>query len=146
MLVGEFFNKVGDKKRVALPKKFREEIGENVVLTRGFEGCITLVNRIQLDKLLKAFEDKPFTMSAVRDTRRFFVGGASEVILDKQGRFVIPENLLEYSQIKTEVVFIGLVDWVEIWSKEAWMNKLKILNENASQVAEDLERIYRDKD
>ncbi|MDD3647885.1 MAG: division/cell wall cluster transcriptional repressor MraZ [Candidatus Dojkabacteria bacterium] len=141
MLIGEFTNKVGEKSRIALPKKFREILGESVIITRGYEDCIIVVNEKQWDKLLSAFGDQPFTKSSVRDTRRYLIGGASEINLDEQGRFVLPKNLKEFAEIFKEVTFIGLVDWVEIWSKEKWDKRMEMIKPNAAKIAEKLQEI-----
>jgi len=139
MLIGEFSNKVGEKNRIALPKKFREILGEKVIVTRGYEDCIIVVNEKQWDKLLSIFDDKPFTNSPVRDTRRFLIGGASEVSYDKQGRFVIPANLKEFAGIDNEVVFVGLVDWVEIWDRKRWEKRMDVIKPSADKIAEKLQ-------
>jgi MraZ protein len=139
MLIGEFINKVGEKNRIALPKKFREIMGEKVIVTRGYEDCILVVNELQWEKLLKIFEGKPFTTSPVRDTRRFLIGGAHEVMFDKQGRFVMPEVLKEFAGIAKEVVFVGLVDWVEIWSKDRWDKRMEMIKPDAAKIAEKLQ-------
>lgn len=141
MLIGEYLNKVGEKNRIALPKKFRQILGEKVIVTRGYEDCVIVVNEKQWSKLLTVFDDKPFTTSPVRDTRRFLIGGASEVTLDKQGRFVLPINLKEFASIDKDVVFVGLVDWVEIWSKEAWEKRMEKIKPSAAKIAEDLQKV-----
>jgi MraZ protein len=140
MLIGEFNYKVGEKKRIALPKKFREILGDEVIVTRGYEDCVIVVNKGQWERLLEIFSDKPFTSSPVRDTRRFLIGGASEVKLDKQGRFVLSTNLKEFAGIAEEVVFVGLVDWVEIWSKEAWEKRMSEIKPSAATIAEELQK------
>jgi len=141
MLIGEYLNKVGKKNRIALPKKFRKILGEEVIVTRGYEDCAIVVNKKQWEKLLSVFDDKPFTTSPVRDTRRFLIGGANEVRLDKQGRFVLPVNLKEFVNIRNEVVFVGLVDWVEIWSKDAWEKRMEKIKPQAAKIAEELGKI-----
>lgn len=142
MLVGEFKTKLTDKNRLALPKKFRDELGKEIVVTRGFEGCVTVVNPAQFKNLIETFEDKPFTQSGVRDTRRFFIGGAVEIETDTQGRFVVPEHLKTYADVSGEVVFVGLVDWVEVWSAENWSSKLNELKQQAPTIAETLTDVY----
>lgn len=144
MLIGEFLNKVGEKNRIALPKKFREILGNEVIVTRGYEDCVIVVNKDQWKKLLEVFEDKPFTTSPVRDTRRFLIGGASEANLDNQGRFVLPVNLKDFAQIEKEVVFVGLVDWVEIWSKDKWEERMNMLKPNAAKIAEKLQKATKE--
>lgn len=140
MLIGEYFNKVGEKNRIALPKKFREILGEKVIVTRGYEDCIIVVNEKQWSKLLSIFDDKPFTTSPVRDTRRFLIGGASEVEYDNQGRFVIPANLKDFAGIEREVVFVGLVDWVEVWDKNRWDKRMSLVKPSAAKIAEELQK------
>lgn len=140
MLIGEYFNKVGEKNRIALPKKFREILGEKVIVTRGYEDCIIVVNEKQWSKLLSIFDDKPFTRSPVRDTRRFLIGGASEVEYDNQGRFVVPANLKDFAGIEKEVVFVGLVDWVEIWDKSRWEKRINLIKPSADKIAEELQK------
>lgn len=141
MLIGEYRNKVGEKNRVALPKKIRNILGEKVIVTRGYEDCVIVVNTKQWEKLLEVFADKPFTKSPVRDTRRFLIGGASEVETDKQGRFVLPTHLKEFANIKEEVVFVGLVDWVEIWDKDSWEKRINMIQPEASKIAEELQKV-----
>lgn len=140
MLIGEYLNKVGEKNRLALPKKFRQILGEKVIVTRGYEDCVIVVNEKQWQKLLTVFDDKPFTTSPVRDTRRFLIGGASEVTFDKQGRFVLPLNLKEFASIDKEVVFIGLVDWVEIWASDAWEKRMEKIKPSAAKIADELQK------
>lgn len=141
MLIGEYSNKVGEKNRIALPKKFRNQLGSKVIVTRGYEDCVIVVNQKQWERLLGVFSDKPFTTSPVRDTRRFLIGGANEVDLDKQGRFVLPKHLKEFALIKKEVVFIGLVDWVEIWDKTSWEKRMKMIQPQAAKIAEKLQEV-----
>jgi MraZ protein len=139
MLIGEFSNKVGEKNRIALPKKFRNLLGNKVIVTRGYEDCVIIVNQKQWNALLEVFSDKPFTNSPVRDTRRFLIGGASEVDLDKQGRFILPKHLKEFALIKDEVVFVGLVDWIEIWDRNSWEKRMRLVKPQAAKIAEKLQ-------
>lgn len=144
MLIGEYLNKVGEKNRIALPKKFRQLLGSKVIVTRGYEDCVIVVNEKQWQKLLSVFDDKPFTTSPVRDTRRFLIGGASEVNFDKQGRFVLPANLREFAAVEKEVVFVGLVDWVEIWAKDAWVKRMEKIKPQAAKIAEELGKVSQE--
>jgi len=119
MLIGEYTGKVGDKKRVSLPKKFRKELGEDLILTRGYEDALVLVNKGMWEKIAKEVINGSFINKNIRDTSRFLVGSAKEIQTDSQGRFVIPEALYEHADLSNEVVFIGLVNWIEIWSKDS---------------------------
>src|SRR3990167_9345855 len=85
MLIGEYQAKLEAKNRVTLPKKIREGLGLDLVVTRGYESCLVLVNREQFDGLLRSVNNNEFVLSEVRDTSRFLIGGASELACDKQG-------------------------------------------------------------
>jgi MraZ protein len=138
MLIGEYYSKAAEKNRTALPKAFRENLKGNIYITRGYEKALIILDQQRWDKLIVNIEVKPFLNRTVRDTKRFIVGGAKQLELDVQGRFIIPESLKGYARIETEIVFVGILDWIELWSVEAWNNKLKELNENAAEIAEKL--------
>jgi len=135
MLIGEYSSRLGDKKRVAIPKKFREELGNNLILTRGYEKCLVLVNKQMLERIAKEIVDGSFIDKNIRETTRFLVGSATEVETDKQGRVVIPTNLMDYANFKNDLVFIGLMNWVEVWEKSEWEKKLTYLSQNSEEIA-----------
>lgn len=141
MLIGEYRSKTGEKKRVSLPKKFREELGENLILTRGYENALILVNKDMWQNVAKEVMEGSFINKNIRDTSRFLVGGAKEIETDSQGRFVIPQALVEHAQISNEVVFIGLINWIEIWDKEKWNERLQYLKENGEQIADEISKM-----
>jgi MraZ protein len=86
-----------------------------------------------------------FINKDIRDTSRFLVGGAKEIELDKQGRFVIPQSLLEHAELKDEVVFIGLVNWVEVWDKKKWEERLEYLQEHGEEIAQEIGKMKSEK-
>ena len=118
MIIGEYTNKISGKKRVAIPKKIRDQMRGEIILTRGYEGSLVLVDKEMWDGLGSEILNGSFINKNIRDTTRFLVGSAIEVEPDEQGRFVIPTNLFEYANLNDEIVFVGLINWVEIWSKE----------------------------
>lgn len=120
MLIGQFEGKIGEKKQVALPKKFRDELGERLIITKGFENCLIIVSEENWKTLLEGTEGKPFTNKATRELQRFLLGNATDVELDGKGRFVIPEYLRNFADIKSEIVFAGIQRFVEIWDKQSW--------------------------
>ena len=138
MLIGEHVYKVGDKNRVALPKDFREEIGSIIVVTRGYEGCLVVVSPSQWEGLIAEAASGPFVSGPVRDTSRFLLGGAAEIELDEQGRFVLPKSLVDYAGIGNEVCFLGLGRWIEIWDKSSWEERKGFLSKEAGGIAEKL--------
>lgn len=141
MLIGEFRNKLADGFRVAFPKKFREDLGERLIIARGYEGCLIAVSPQAWSQLISDAATGPFVSQSVRDTSRFLLGSAAEIELDEQGRFVVPENLREAAGIKDEITFLGLGRWVEIWDQALWTERKKYISEHGSEIAEKLSKI-----
>ncbi len=138
MIIGEHRQKLGDKNRIAFPKRFREELGNKLIITRGYEGCAILMSPAQWEEMISESISGPFVSEEIRDTRRFLLASASEIELDAQGRFVVPPYLVEYSQIKLEGTFLGLGDWVELWSSDKWEEKRKKLESDSSSIGQKL--------
>ncbi len=138
MLTGEYHGKLSNKKRTSLPKKFRSELGENIILTRGYEDALILVNQDMWQKIAQDVINGSFINKNIRDTSRFLVGSATEIQTDKQGRFIIPQALFDHAQLKEDVVFIGLVNWVEVWDKDMWQKRLEYLRKNGDEIAQEL--------
>jgi MraZ protein len=141
MIAGEYTTQIGEKKRVAIPKKFREELGSELIITRGYEQSLVLVNKKMWDKIAGSVLDGSFINKNIRETTRFLVGSANELEPDKQGRVVIPSGLFEYAKLKTEIVFVGLINWVEVWDKEVWDTKVAYLAQNGDAIAEELNKM-----
>lgn len=121
MLIGQYESKVGDKFRIAFPKKFREVLGDKLIITLGFEGSLIIVSQDGWRSLLEGTEGKPFTTSVARETQRFLLGNATEVKLDEKGRFVLPAYLREHASITSDVVFLGISRYVEMWDQKKWL-------------------------
>ncbi len=141
MIIGEYQSKIGEKKRVSLPKKFREELGEDIILTRGYEKSLILVNKGMWKKIAQDVINGSFINKNIRDTSRFLIGSAVEISLDKLGRFVIPNSLFQYAEIKTDIVFLGLVNWIELWDKSKWEKRVMYLDSNSDKIADEIERM-----
>jgi len=138
MIIGEFSQKIGDKNRIAFPKKFREELKNKLVITKGYEKCLIIVSPAQWDEIISDSVSGSFVSGLIRDTRRFLLASASEIELDAQGRFVIPPYLKEYASLQTEGVFLGLGKWVELWDQTKWIQKRKEVEDESSEIAERL--------
>lgn len=146
MLIGSFKNNIGDKNRVAFPIKFKNELGSSLIVTKGYENCLIIVDKSKFSGLMNSIKDVPFVNSGLRDTKRFLIGSAQEIELDKQGRFVIPSDLKKYASLGNECVFIGLVDWIELWDKSIWDKKEESINSKSSEISDKLsELLNRDK-
>jgi MraZ protein len=141
MLIGEYTSKLQEKNRVAMPKKFRSEIGEKIIITKGYENCLILVPENRWELIIKDITNRPFTITSARDTSRFILGSASEVILDDQGRFVIPQALISHAYLESEVSFLGLVSWIEVWSSSKWKERENYLRDNGANIADELSRL-----
>jgi len=141
MLLGNFQAKINYKGRTAVPAKYRPELGKKIIVGQWYENCLVIVSQKQWQELLKQIEQKPFITTPSRETDRFLVGGAFEIELDNQGRFVIPPSLRQYAELKEEVVFVGLINRVEIWSKTRWEKHQKYLDEHAEEIAERLSKV-----
>ncbi len=138
MIIGEYQNRIGEKKRVAVPKKIRTQIGKEIILTRGYEGSLVLVDKKMWTNIGKEIMNGSFINKNIRETTRFLVGSAVEVELDSQGRFVIPQTLHEYAGIKDDVTFVGLINWVEIWATEKWKIKIEEISKDSEKISEAL--------
>lgn len=143
MLVGEYQTKLTEGQRLTIPKKFREGLGASLLLTRGYEGCLVLVNKKQFEKLTVGVADKPFIQGDVRETTRFLLSGAHEIDLDEQGRFVLPASLRQEVGITNEVVFLGLLNWVEVWDHNLWQEHKVSLAKKSTEIADRLAHLER---
>lgn len=139
MLVGTFASILSPKRRTAIPKKLLKELGEKVIVARWYEGAISLVSEGSWLALLKRLTGgERIPTEPVRDTERFIIGSAYEVTPDEQGRVIIPEELVSYAHLTTKIVFVGLIDRVEIWDEAIWRQKEKAISTEASQIIEKL--------
>lgn len=138
MLIGQYDGKLGSKHQVSFPKKFRSELGDNLIVTKGLEKCLIIVSKENWKTLLEGTEGEPFTKSPIRGMQRFLLGNASEVELDTKGRFVLPDYLREYAGISEEIVFAGIQRFVEIWDKKQWTAEQEALSGNIESISEKL--------
>lgn len=138
MLLGQYDGTLTNKQQISLPSKFRQVLGEKIIITKGFEQCLIVVSESAWQTLLEGTQGRPFTNKATRDIQRFLLGNASFVELDSKGRCVLPGYLREYAVIKDEIVFAGIQRFVEIWSKPLWDEQQKSLAKNVTNIAERL--------
>ena len=120
MLIGQYEHTIDNKKRLALPTKFRGELGDKVIVTKGVENCLVVYTekefRIMSDKL----SNLTISQAEARSFTRIMLAGAMEVGLDKLGRILVPDYLKKYASLKKEVVICGLSNRLEIWDLENW--------------------------
>ena len=120
MFIGEYQHALDTKNRMIVPVKLREGLGNKFVITKGLDGCLYAYPTKEWEILEEKLKKLPITNKDARSFVRFFFSGACEVETDKQGRGLIPQNLKEYAGIEKEIVSIGVLSRVEIWSKEKW--------------------------
>jgi len=138
MLIGQYDGRIDNKGRTAFPKKFREILGDKLIVTFGYENSLIVVSEENWKALLEGTQGRPFIESETRETQRFLLGGASNVELDGKGRFILPAYLREFGKIKDNVVFIGLSRYVEIWDKEKWVEYQTFLEKNIDSISKRL--------
>ena len=110
------------KGRLIVPSKFREQLGNEFVVTKGLDGCLFVYSQEEWKRIEESLREKPLTSKDARKFMRFFFAGAANCEVDKQGRILLPANLREYAGIDIEVVSVGVFSRVEIWSKDKWEN------------------------
>lgn len=119
--MGEYNHTIDAKSRLIIPSKFRESLGETFVVTKGLDGCLFVFDHTEWTAFEEKLQKLPsLTNPDVRKFIRFFMAGASEVEVDKQGRILIPASLKEFAVLEKDVVLIGAGSRVEIWSKERY--------------------------
>lgn len=139
MFMGEYNHTIDAKGRLIVPAKFREQLGDEFVVTRGLDECLFVFP----NEGWKVFEEKlstlPVANKNARRFARFFLSGAAAVELDKQGRVLIPSTLREYGALEKDVVFIGVANRVEIWSRERWDNS--VVMDDMDEIAENMDEL-----
>ena len=141
MLLGEYHVQISDKYRVAIPKKLRARMGDGLIITKGYEQCLILIDSNQWMTLINSISKKSLLALDVRDSKRYLLGGAMEIEPDSQGRFVLSENHRSFAYLEESVVFVGIGEWVEIWDRERWSQKTKELSNNVSDIADRLSEL-----
>lgn len=138
MFIGEYNHSLDSKGRIIIPAKFRDELHSSFILTRGFDGCLTIYSLEQWDKLFEEVNKLPTTKRDARQYIRMLSVNASECVLDNQGRIQIPQYLQDAVGIKKECVVNGVNDHIEIWDKAAWQEYFSAASESFEEVAENL--------
>jgi MraZ protein len=138
MLIGEHKHNLDPKKRLAIPAKFRKELGDGAVLTRGLDGCLFVFPRRHWDQLAEKLANLPIGQKDTRAFARLILSGAVEVQFDNLGRILIPEYLKVYAGLEKEAVVAGLHTRLEIWDSKKWETNKAELEKNSDNIAEKL--------
>lgn len=120
MFMGEYNHTVDAKGRLIVPSKFREQLGDEFVVTKGLDGCLFAYENSEWKALEEKLHALPLTNANARKFTRFFLGAATSCEVDKQGRILLPANLREFAKITKDAVLVGVGSRIEIWDKDNW--------------------------
>lgn len=140
MFYGEYAHTIDRKGRLIVPAKFRQTLKEQSIqslfVTRGLDGCLFLFPEPEWRVVEGRFKQIPFTKGEGRKFNRLFFSGAAEVVIDQLGRFLVPKTLIEFADIKQDVVMVGISTRIEIWSKTRWREFFEDSRSSFEEVAE----------
>ena len=136
MLIGEYEHTIEAKGRLSMPSKLRRDMGEAFIVTKGLDGCLFAFSQDEWKNFETKLKALPLSDKNARNFVRFFLAGATECEIDKQGRFLIPGNLREAAKLEKEAVIIGVGTRLEIWNKEVWASKDEEIS--ADEIAENM--------
>lgn len=135
MLLGEYNHNLDEKGRVSVPSKFREDLGNSFIVTKGLDTCLFIYSKDEWATFETKLKNLPLTNTNARNFIRFFFSGAAECELDKQGRINIPQTLREYACLEKDVTVVGVSTRVEIWNREKWNNYTNLENMDMNEIA-----------
>ncbi|UOQ85481.1 division/cell wall cluster transcriptional repressor MraZ [Gracilibacillus salinarum] len=138
MFMGEYQHNIDTKGRIIVPSKFRENLGDQFVVTRGLDQCLFAYPMDEWHQLEEKLKKLPLTKKDARAFTRFFFSGAVECELDKQGRINIPAPLRKYAGIEKECAVIGVSNRVEFWAEEKWNEFVDVSEESFAEIAENM--------
>jgi len=141
MFIGEYTYSIDQKKRLAIPSKFRKMLGKKVVITRGLDQCLFLYPLNEWESLAKKLAQLPLSQSDARGFARLMLTGAMEVGFDNLGRILIPDYLKEYASLRKKVVVTGVYNRIEIWDEKKWKIYKSKTEKEVGDIAERLKEL-----
>lgn len=138
MFIGEYHHNIDDKGRLIIPSRFRSELGEQFIITRGLDKCIFIYSMNEWNNIINKLKSLPFTKKDARNFMRFFLSGATVCEFDKQGRISITSPLVHYANLNHECVIIGVNERLEIWDEDSFDNFMNTNEEEFSIISEHL--------
>lgn len=138
MFMGEYHHNIDNKGRIIVPSKFRDELGDMFIITRGLDQCLFGYPLTEWKLIEEKLKGLPLTKKDARAFTRFFFSGATESELDKQGRINIPAPLLQYAKLEKECVVLGVSNRIEIWSKQIWEDYFTQSEDSFAEIAENM--------
>ena len=141
MLIGEYRHKIDEKRRIALPVKFRRALGKKLVITRGLDNCLFVFSKTQWQTIVEKLNQLSMGQADSRAFGRYFFAGASEIEIDQLGRILVPSELAEHAHLAGDTVLIGVNDRCEMWNEKTWDTYRTTVEKEADRVAEKLGEI-----
>ena len=138
MLIGEYEHSIDTKGRLIMPAKLKQDLCDTFVVTKGLDSSLFVFSLTEWSNFEEKLKTLPLTNKNARDFVRFFLSGATECEIDKQGRFLITANLRQYAGLEKDVVIIGVGTRLEIWNKERWQSYSNEENISADEIAENM--------
>ncbi len=138
MFIGEYTYKIDNKKRLAIPSKFRKSLKKKAVITRGLDRCLFLFSMEEWKKIAEKISTLPFGQYDNRGFSRVMLSGAMEVEFDSLGRILVPDYLKEYASLEKETVVAGLYNRIEIWDRNSWEKYKEKTEDELGNIAERL--------
>ena len=138
MLIGQYEYTIDNKKRLALPAKFRGELGDKVIITKGIEKCLVVYTEKEFKIVSDKISNLTISQAEARSFTRTMLAGAMEVNLDKLGRVLIPDYLKKYAGLKKNVIVCGLSNRLEMWDSEEWEEYTKKAEKGVDQIVSKL--------
>ena len=120
MFIGEYSHTIDEKQRLAIPSKFRKELGKNAVITRGLDNCLFAFPEKEWSVLAQKLGNLPLGQGDARGFIRLMLAGAMDVSLDSLGRILVPDYLKEYASLKKQVIVTGVFNRLEVWDETLW--------------------------
>lgn len=141
MLIGEYIHTLDSKKRVAVPAKFRKEIGGRAVITKGLDGCLVIYPEEEWQKVAENLGNLPTGKVDNRNFVRMFLASASEADIDSLGRILIPDYLKNFAELGEKVVIVGVYKRFEVWNEKRWEEYKTKIEGETDNLAEKLGEI-----
>ncbi len=141
MFLGEYSHNIDDKNRLAIPAKFRSDLKQGAVITRGLDNCLFLFTKSEWQSLVDKISQLPLSQANARSFSRMMLMGAMEVELDKLGRILLPDYLKKFAELKKQVVVGGVLNRIEIWDETKWQNYKNKAESNVEEVAEGMREL-----
>lgn len=136
MFIGEYKHSLDTKGRLAIPVKFRNDLAQGAVVTKGIDDCLFLYTKKEWEKLAGKFSNLPIGQSNSRALARLMLAGAMDVVLDKQGRIILPEYLRKFANMKKNAIIAGLYNRLEIWDEASWEEYKSGTEKSSREIAE----------